>query len=546
MKMFHKIKLGTRIILGFAVLFIIIIMMAALAVYSMDTIYAKTQKIVNVTDVKGRYVEQMNQSVLQIARSILWIELVNDEVTIQDQKQKVEAMFQEYDQAVSAIEKLGLSAEGKPIFARAQEVESETRPLLMQLMELGLEHRQTEASYLLINTAGPAVNRWLSVLEELKAMQAKINQADVEEAGQIHTNLMITLLIFFAIAVLLGIGIAFSITRSITIPINSITARIGEGAQQIAAASNQLSASAQQLSQGSTEQASAIEETSSTLQESAAMLQQNTSNTKQAAQLSGKTHESSDKGGAEMQEMMGSIQEIKKSSDQIAKIIKVIDDIAFQTNILALNAAVEAARAGEAGMGFAVVAEEVRNLAGRSAQAAKDTTAIIEANIELSNKGVLVAEKVRETLNEITLQAKKVNELMDEIAVASQEQVQGVDQVNKAMAQMGTVTQQNAANAEESASAAEELNAQADNLRKIIRELSALVNGETAVRKAEQGIFHSIPAGRAMKTLVTAEQSQARLEHPAYSGLLTENPEQKTKVVSPEDIIPLGKDPHPF
>jgi methyl-accepting chemotaxis protein len=207
------------------------------------------------------------------------------------------------------------------------------------------------------------------------------------------------------------------------------------------------------------------------------MLQQNTVNTNQAARLSEQAKESANKGNAEMQEMMNSIQEIKKSSDQIAKIIKVIDDIAFQTNILALNAAIEAARAGEAGMGFAVVAEEVRNLAQRSATAAKDTTAIIESNIELSTKGVCVAERVREALTDITTQAKKVNELMNEISAASQEQTQGIDQVNKAMIQVETVTQQNAANAEESASASEELNAQADSMRIIVRELSEIVNG---------------------------------------------------------------------
>ncbi len=271
--------------------------------------------------------------------------------------------------------------------------------------------------------------------------------------------------------------VVLAATNRIANPLTHVIVSLNNGAAQIAAASGQLSSSAQQLSQGSVEQASAIEETSSTLQESTSMLHQNSVNTKQAAQLSQLATESSDKGSTEMQEMMDSIQEINKSSDQIGKIVKVIDDIAFQTNILALNAAIEAARAGESGMGFAVVAEEVRNLAGRCAAAAKETTGIIESNIELSVKGVEVAGKVRQSLAEITDNTKKVYEFLAEISAASQEQVQGVEQVNRAVQQIESVTQQNAASAEESASAAEELSAQAINMNQIVSELSKLVNG---------------------------------------------------------------------
>lgn len=207
------------------------------------------------------------------------------------------------------------------------------------------------------------------------------------------------------------------------------------------------------------------------------MVQQNTENTKQAALLAGQTKAFADKGNSEMVEMTTAMTEIKKSSNQIAKIIKVIDEIAFQTNLLALNAAVEAARAGEAGMGFAVVAEEVRNLAQRSAQAAKDTGEIIERNINLSDRGVEVSNKVGESLAEITIQAQKVNELMDEIAAASQEQAQGILQVNRAISQMENVTQENAATAEQSAASSEELSSQALALQDVVRRLLRLING---------------------------------------------------------------------
>jgi methyl-accepting chemotaxis protein len=247
-----------------------------------------------------------------------------------------------------------------------------------------------------------------------------------------------------------------------------------------------------------------------------------------------------------MQDMMGAIDEIKKSSDRIAKIIKVIDDIAFQTNILALNAAVEAARAGEAGMGFAVVAEEVRNLAQRSAQAAKDTTEMIETNIELSVNGVEVAERVKNALKEITAQAKKVNELMDEIAAASQEQSQGIEQVNKAIVQVESITQQNATNSEETACASEELNTQAQTLREITRQLSILVNG-----KAVQKIGHKDqqtqkvkpidsmqPVGQNIKKQTSFSSASPERQNDLPSG----KKNSKTKAISPEDVIPLDKD----
>ena len=288
------------------------------------------------------------------------------------------------------------------------------------------------------------------------------------------SNILLTTLL----AIMIGIMITYLITRSITKPINQIVAVLAEGADQGAATSNQLAAASRQLSEGSAEQACSIEETSSTLQESTSMLHQNNSNTKQAAQLSGDTKKAAEKGNQEMQDMMAAIHEIHKSSDQIAKIIKVIDDIAFQTNILALNAAIEAARAGEAGMGFAVVAEEVRNLAQRSSQAAKDTTTIIETNIELSTNGVSVAERVKDTLNEITVQAKKVSQLMEEITAASQEQSKGFEQISTTIEQMSSVIEENVTNAQESASASEKLTDQAQSLREITQKLSELVNGK--------------------------------------------------------------------
>ena len=335
-------------------------------------------------------------------------------------------------------------------------------------------------------------------------------------------------LVFNLIGMIVILGISFYIARSITDPLNRIIRSLSTGVHQVTVAAVELSASSQQLSQGSSEQATSIEEILAVFEEVAAMIIQNSANTSQTAQLSEETKESADKGGAEMREMLSSMDKIKNSSNQIAKIIKVIDDIAFQTNILALNAAIEAARAGDAGMGFAVVADEVRNLAQKSTEAAKDTTAIIEANIDLSGKGSVVAEKVRGALIAIMDQARKVNELMAEITAASQEQTQGIDQINLSMAQIATVTQENAANAEESAAAAEELNTQSDKMKKVVQELTELVNGTATAFKIKlefTGLGHSSD------------------QHP---NVVNGAENQGTRIVSPEEVIPLEKDTRHF
>ena len=321
---------------------------------------------------------------------------------------------------------------------------------------------------------------------------------EIESSEALHamTSLSTGIIVFCLISVLIIVAVSWSFAGSVAKPIANSIQGLKASSNQVAAAAEQLSSSSQQLSQASAEQASSIEETSSTIQEASSMVQQNNSNTVQAAQLSEYTKEAAEKGNLEMGQMMNSMGEIIKSSDQIAKIIKVIDDIAFQTNILALNAAIEAARAGETGMGFAVVAEEVRNLAQRSAQAVKETAAIIENNKQLSRKGFTEAEKVHEALNDITTQAKKVNDLMEEVAAASKEQSQGIVQVTKTITQMETITQQNASTAEESASASEELNSQARYLGEIVRQLLIVVNGkagaETGLTK-QKGITRSTP-----------------------------------------------------
>jgi len=280
--------------------------------------------------------------------------------------------------------------------------------------------------------------------------------------------------------VVLGFILSILITRSITGPIQRIISGLSEGATQVAAASSQVSMASQSLAEGTTEQAAGLEETSSSLQEMSGVTQQNSDNATEANSLAKSAQDTAQQGNLAMQRMDTAINEIRQSADETAKIIKVIDEIAFQTNLLALNAAVEAARAGEAGKGFAVVAEEVRNLAMRSAEAAKNTASMIEQSVKNAQNGVQIAQEVGQKLTDIVDATNKVNNLVAEIAHSSKEQSEGITQINTAVSQIDQVTQQNAANAEESASASEELNAQAEQMNSIVNELVLMVSGRGA------------------------------------------------------------------
>ena len=288
------------------------------------------------------------------------------------------------------------------------------------------------------------------------------------------------LIIGLAIAVVVGLVLAAFITRGVTRSITMVINSLTQGATQVNSASEQVAQASQAMAEGASQQASSLEETSASLEQMSSMTRQNADNAKQASNVAGEARDGAEKGREAMARMSEAIVKIKTSSDQTAKILKTIDEIAFQTNLLALNAAVEAARAGDAGKGFAVVAEEVRNLAQRSAEAAKTTAALIEDSQTNSDHGVEVSTEVAGILDAIAGSAVKVTQLINEVSAASAEQAQGIEQVNTAVSQMDKVTQANAANSEEAASASEELSAQAGELNDMVGVLTALVSGTSA------------------------------------------------------------------
>jgi methyl-accepting chemotaxis protein len=282
----------------------------------------------------------------------------------------------------------------------------------------------------------------------------------------------------------IGVGFYFFNRRLIVRPLRGSIASLRAGSEQTASAARQISTSSQGLAEGASEQAATLEETSASLEEISGMTRRNAEIAGNAKALANETRDAAETGSKGMEEMNGAMAQIEAASGNIANIIKTIDEIAFQTNILALNAAIEAARAGEAGMGFAVVAEEVRALAQRSATAAHETADKIEDSIQKSGQGGKICARVGENLREILTKVRKMDELVAEIATASNEQNQGVTQVNKAVAEMDQVTQSNAAHAEETASASEELSAQALEMDHAVEKLVDLVGGEGRASEA--------------------------------------------------------------
>ncbi|HUC86022.1 MAG TPA: bacteriohemerythrin, partial [Candidatus Acidoferrales bacterium] len=320
-------------------------------------------------------------------------------------------------------------------------------------------------------------------MENLKL--GEIKGAFVLTAGIGHDPVVMATMNIMAIGggmVLLAVltGFYFFSQRSIVRPLTQAVEQLQATGEQTVQASQEISNTSQLLAEGASEQAASIEETSASLEEMSSMTKRNAEHSQQANHLARQTRAAADKGASDMEGMNAAMGALRASSDDIAKIIKTIDEIAFQTNILALNAAVEAARAGEAGLGFAVVAEEVRNLAQRSAQAARETAVKIEGAIARTAQGVELSGKVSAALDEIVAKARQVDELVTQVSEASREQTEGIGQINVAVGQMDKVTQSNAASAEESAAAAAELDAQAGRMRQSVAELLELVSGRAA------------------------------------------------------------------
>jgi methyl-accepting chemotaxis protein len=470
--------------LGFTFLLICLALVGteAAGLWSARSIQARLDDTVNRTAKRlelGVHAQGLTASFFFEERSIILAKLMDDPELAKRAASRLKDELATFDSDLQTIATLADTPEGKDTAARIQDSKRRWADLHTQILAMVQAGQVAEAHKRSDTEGRPVRDALRKQFEGLLAAERAALAADLAQAeGTYHWALG-----FLGALLLVAIGLAVaagSTIRSVTTRLRTALAHLTSGAAQVRAASTQVSGLAQGLSQGATEHAASLEETSASMEEMAAMTRQNAEGSRLAAGQMVDTERAVLEAHNALGDLVASMTAIGESSSKITKIIRTIDEIAFQTNILALNAAVEAARAGEAGMGFAVVAEEVRNLAQRSAQAAKGTASLIEEAAANAGAGSNRVEAVADAIKAVTAASARIKGLVQEVSTASTQQSQGIDQVTQAIAQMEKVTQTTAATAQQSAAASEELNAQAEQSMQVVEELQAMVGG-TAV-----------------------------------------------------------------
>ena len=436
--------------------------------------------------------------------------------------------------AIEKSEKLDLDDSTKAALASVEQPLNEYTKLASELAKKAIQDPAAgESGMADFGKRFQDLERSMSTASGLIESRAEAIKASAEASKKLFLNF---LFVGIGVSILLLNVVGWIVAKSIPRSFMLLIDRLAIGAAQIENASGHIASSSESLASSTTEQAASLEETSASLEEIASMTKNNAENSREAKDLTGAMREVADTGASDMDKMAHAMAAIKESSNNIAKIIKTIDEIAFQTNILALNAAVEAARAGEAGMGFAVVAEEVRNLALRSASAARETAEKIEDSIQKSSAGVQINAKVSLSLADIVSKARQADELVAQISIASNEQSQGIDQINSSVSQMDAMTQNNAAGAEESANVSADLRTQSTQLTQLVQELQTLVGGKSSSAKRSSKIKSPLKTKKtqlASSRRVTESKTQS--SKPANRALTNKD----SKSTAHRDAIPL-------
>ena len=559
---FSSMKVGSRLALGFSTLIVIGIVVAVFGRIQLERLADEVQLLVDDRMVKVEQITEAINNINLIARSVRNIALTSDYQEMEEEKKRIDEARVRTAEIYAQLEKSIHTPEGRDLLQKVIAASVPYYTATDKAVSLGLAHQADEARELLLRTESRALQEaYFKALEDVIAFQKNIMHATANGARDTAGTTGLLMLIVAGAATLVGVLLAWIITRSITRALGGepnyassiaseishgnlavevqvadgnpdsllanlrtmrdslakVVATVRSGSESVAAASSQIAQGNQDLSARTESQASALEETAASMEELSSTVKQNADNARQANQLAQSASTVAVQGGEVVSQVVDTMRGISDSSSKIADIINVIDGIAFQTNILALNAAVEAARAGEQGRGFAVVAGEVRTLAGRSAEAAKEIKTLITDSVNRVEQGTTLVDKAGQTMSEVVSSIRRVTDIMGEISAASSEQSAGVSQVGEAVMQMDQATQQNAALVEEMAAAASSLNTQAQDLVQAVA-VFQLAQGHGVTRAAQHvSPAPKAPAHVAHKPIATPAKSPATANKPAAS-----------------------------
>jgi methyl-accepting chemotaxis protein len=509
----HSLKIGTRLGAAFALVLVMLVIVAATGLHSMASV---NQSMVNITrgnDVETRMVLDMRLSVDDRMIALRNIVLLDDPAEIQSQVERVKVQAEKYDRATRTLDTTfatyGIATDERKLVTDIQAHSAAAQPLIGRIRDLGLVNEKEAARRILLGDMRTVQRSWQASLDALAESERLQNDQALATSDASYAAASIIMLVSSSLAVLCGLILAWIIPKGITRPINSavqlakavaagdltsqinttardetgvllnalkdmnaslktIVTEVRSGTDAMSVSTTEIADGNMDLSRRTEDQASSLEETASSMEEMTATVRQNADNALEGNRLAVLAMDAASKGGAVIASVVATMDEINASSSRMSEIIGVIDGIAFQTNILALNAAVEAARAGEQGRGFAVVASEVRNLAQRSAAAAKEIKKIIGESVAKVDSGSRLVGEAGKTMEQVVVSVGHVTAIMAEITSASQEQSVGIDQINQAIITMDNVTQQNAALVEESAAAAQSMQNQSVHLAGVV------------------------------------------------------------------------------